>query len=73
MKEGPEGKFLRNQLLLNMWNDADARLKAVKVAYKEKNETLVKLGEQFRAAMFLYDEVRQQFQRLSRGKKTSEP
>lgn len=59
MKEGPEGKHLRDQLLHKMWADTGERLKALDIGYSKRKESLVSLGEQFRAAIFLYDEVRQ--------------
>jgi len=57
MKEGPEGKFLRNQLIIFMWQDVQERLKKLKVPIKERNKLLLELGSQFRAGIIMYDEV----------------
>ena len=60
MREGPEGRYLRNHLVNHLWTDSGERLKKLKIAPKARNETLIKLGDQFRAALFMYDEVRNQ-------------
>ncbi|KAI1289267.1 Ubiquinol-cytochrome-c reductase complex assembly factor 1 [Halotydeus destructor] len=57
MSEGPEGKFLRNQLVTRLWEDSASRLKQLaKMGTKDKNETMNALHEHFQAGILSYDE-----------------
>jgi cytochrome b pre-mRNA-processing protein 3 len=57
MSEGPEGRFLRNQLVEAMWADSTERLKHLaKIGTKEKQASLDELMEHFQACILSYDE-----------------
>lgn len=57
MKEGPEGRILRNEILERMWQDMDVRLSKVEVYSSSKRKSLLNdLLFHHQGAIFSYDE-----------------
>lgn len=57
MKEGPEGRLLRNEILERMWQDMDVRLSKIEVFSSSKRKTiLTDLLYHHQNAIFSYDE-----------------
>lgn len=56
--EGPEGLFLRNQIVTRMWEDSAGRLKKLgpTMGIKQRNEVMEDLLEHFQACILSYDE-----------------